>query len=93
MSRRERNIDAETIRRTAAHAGLHLDEDRVQMHLGPVQNIVRSVREWEAARLGFWFDHESGTFGFAPSVKQYRIPWEYPTPLTKQRVVSNVTGD
>jgi hypothetical protein len=63
------------------------------MHVGPLQDIVRSIREWEAARLGFWFDYEAGTFGYAPSVKQYRIPWEYPTPLTKQRAVGTDSGD
>jgi hypothetical protein len=87
MPRPARRIDAETIRRTSDYAGLQLDEDRVEFELGRLRDIVASVREWESAKLGFWFDHETGTFGHAANVYQYRIPWEYPTPLTKHRVV------
>jgi hypothetical protein len=89
MVRPQRRIDAETVRRTADYAGLELDDDRVEIELGRLRDIVASVREWESAKLGFWFDHATGTFGHAPNVYQYRIPWEYPTALTKNRVVEN----
>ena len=91
MARPHRSIDAETVRGLARYAGLPLDPERVDGQLQHINVFLGFLEEWESVRLGYWFE-EDGTFGHAGMVSQYRVPWAYPTRLTKDRAVDADTG-
>ena len=63
MTRPERRIDAETVRRLAEYAGLPLPEERVQAHVERLNAFVLpGLESRERERLGFWFEEGRLTF-------------------------------
>jgi hypothetical protein len=74
QQRPSRSATAETVRELASYSGYPLAEDRIDLHVTGVNQILDIVKEWEQLPLAYRFE-ESGEFGNAPIEAQYWATW------------------